>query len=368
MIKVCHMSSAHAPEDTRIFHKECVSLAKAGYEVYLVVRGDSYEKNGVHITGIGEVTGGRLKRMTEVTRRVYQKALSVDADIYHFHDPELLPYALKLKKKGKKVIFDSHENTLDQIQEKPWIPNYIRLPMFHCFHWFQEFVCRRIDAVISVSPHICEYFETFQSHVAMVTNYPDYKGSALQPNIGSRKLCFAGGISAQWNHEPIIRAIETIPDTKYVLLGSGEESYINQLSVLPGWGQVDYRGKVPHEQVAKILSDCSIGMSVLSPSYNTGMQRGTLGNTKIYEQMMAGLPIICTKFDLWKEMVDKYHCGLCVDPTNADEIASAIRYLLDNPEEAKRMGENGRRAVKEEFNWGVEEKKLLALYEDILKN
>jgi len=45
-----------------------------------------------------------------------------------------------------------------------------------------------------------------------------------------------------------------------------------------------------------------------------------------------------------------------------------IRYLLEHPEEMRRMGENGRRAVKEEFNWGVEEKKLFALYEEILKD
>ena len=56
-----------------------------------------------------------------------------------------------------------------------------------------------------------------------------------------------------------------------------------------------------------------------------------------------------------------------VIPTAA-QIADAIRYLLEHPEEARQMGENGRRAVKEEFNWGGEEKKLLALYEDILKN
>ena len=82
---------------------------------------------------------------------------------------------------------------------------------------------------------------------------------------------------------------------------------------------------------------------------------------------MAGLPIICTNFILWREFVERCHCGICVDPENEDEIADAIRYLLDHPDEARQMGENGRRAVKEEFNWGVEEKKLLALYEDVLK-
>ena len=81
---------------------------------------------------------------------------------------------------------------------------------------------------------------------------------------------------------------------------------------------------------------------------------------------MAGLPVICTNFVRWKGCVDRWHCGICVDPENVDEIAAAIRYLLDHPDEARQMGENGRRAVKEEFNWGVEEKKLLALYEKLL--
>ena len=49
MIKVCHMTSAHAPGDVRIFHKECVSLGKSGYQVYLVQRGESYEASGVHV-------------------------------------------------------------------------------------------------------------------------------------------------------------------------------------------------------------------------------------------------------------------------------------------------------------------------------
>ena len=104
MIKVCHMTSAHGPEDVRIFHKECVSLARAGYDVYLVERGDSYEKNGVHIVGVGQPSGGRLSRMTSFAKKVYQAALALDADIYHFHDPELLPYGLKLKRDRKSVV------------------------------------------------------------------------------------------------------------------------------------------------------------------------------------------------------------------------------------------------------------------------
>ena len=80
---------------------------------------------------------------------------------------------------------------------------------------------------------------------------------------------------------------------------------------------------------------------------------------------MAGLPVICTDFILWQKIIEDYQCGICVQPDNVDEIASAIQFLLDNPDVAKQMGENGRRAVAEKYNWGVEEKKLLKLYADL---
>ena len=136
------MTSVHDPEDVRIFHKECVSLANAGYDVYLVERGDSYEKSGVHIVGVGQPCGGRLSRMFSFSKKVYHTALALDADVYHLHDPELLPYGLKLKKKGKKVIFDSHEDTCGSILEKTWIPSamrkgvfYVAFPNFLLFRW-----------------------------------------------------------------------------------------------------------------------------------------------------------------------------------------------------------------------------------------
>lgn len=366
MIKVCHMTSAHQAEDERIFHKECVSLAQAGYDVYLVAKGDSYEKKGVHVVGIGEVLGGRIHRMLNVTRQIYCKAVELDADIYHFHDPELLPYGLKLKNKGKKVIFDSHENTVEQIREKHWIPAWMRTPLYYIFHIYQKYSCSRLDAIISVTPHICEYFSLINSNVSMITNYPTLKSLTCSDSYYINSVCFAGGISKLWCHEAILQALEQVAGCVYVLCGKGTDSYMQELQGQPSWNQVIFLGVLPHEEIYALLGRCTIGLSILQYSHNTGWKTGTLGNTKIYEEMMAGLPLICTDFDLWKEFVERYHCGICVDPQNINEIADAIRYLLGHPEEAKQMGANGRKAVVEEFNWGVEEKKLLALYQDIL--
>ena len=362
MTKVCHMTSAHGPEDVRIFHKESVSLARAGYEVYLVERGDSYEKDGVQIVGVGEPDGGRLRRMTSFARKVYLKALEVDADIYHFHDPELLPYGRKLKRRGKKVIFDSHEHTAGAILEKAWIPYFIRKTIYSLFSRYQKRVCSRLDAVVTVNPPLVQYFSAFQKHTIQVANFPILKPESPSEAKTQPWLVFAGGISAQWNHDTLVKAIAEIPECRYRLCGWGTEAYLDTLRALPGWKQVDYLGKIPHSQVDEELGHGMAGMALLSPGRNTDGQNGTLGNTKIFEEMMAGLPVICTNFTSWRNFVEGYHCGICVNPQSVEEVAAAVRYLLEHPEEARRMGENSREAVEMEFNWGIEERKLLNLY------
>ncbi len=88
---------------------------------------------------------------------------------------------------------------------------------------------------------------------------------------------------------------------------------------------------------------------------------------KMFEYMSAGIPVIASDFPLWREIIEGCGCGICVDPLDPKKIAEAIDYLVDNPEIARRMGENGRKAVYDRYNWDVEEKKLLALYDSLLR-
>lgn len=368
MVKVCHMTSGHNPEDMRIFRKQCASLAKAGYEVCLVTRGGSYEKNGVRIAGVGAPPKGRMERMTKFAKRIYRAALALDADIYQFHDPELLPYGLKLKKKGKTVVFDSHEDVPGTIKKREWIPDLLRGTILRAYTGFERSVCRRLDAVIAATPHVAERFLAMNPRSVLVTNYPILTKEAAVPDFRSKTLVFAGGIAGQWNHHHIIKALEKLPECRYLLCGSVKDAYLRELQSLPGWKQVDYRGVVPGGEVPGLLAGSYAGLALLSYIPNSDGKRGNMSNTKIFEEMMAGLPVVCTDFVLWKEFVDRWHCGVCVEPENPDAIAAAVRYLLDHPEEARRMGENGRRAVEEEFNWSTEERKLLDLYAELSKS
>ena len=123
-MNICHVTSAHDRYDDRIFLKECKSLREAGLKVNLIVHDEleNEKKEGVDIYSTGKKYCSRWKRIFEGNKSILNTAMSISADIYHLHDPELLLIAKRLKKEGKKVVFDSHENYSLQIKEKEYIP------------------------------------------------------------------------------------------------------------------------------------------------------------------------------------------------------------------------------------------------------
>jgi glycosyltransferase involved in cell wall biosynthesis len=126
--------------------------------------------------------------------------------------------------------------------------------------------------------------------------------------------------------------------------------------------RVQIPGPIPHEKVFDVLVRSHIGLAVLHPDPNYVDSLPT----KIFEYMAAGLPVVASNFPLWKEIVEGNRCGITVDPLDPKAIAQAIEYLLTHPEEACQIGENGRRAVEEKYNWEKEAEKLLALYKELV--
>lgn len=369
MTKVCHMTSVHSPGDTRIFHKECASLAQAGYEVYLVQRGEGGEEKGVHIVGVGAPPKGRLKRMTSFSKKVYKTALALDADIYHLHDPELLPYALKLKRQGKAAVFDSHEFYRVQMRDKPYLPGWASRLAAKLYSILEDYILRRIDGAIF--PCLMDGRHPFEGrckHVAVVNNVPrleelyDHYDESIPKR--ERSLVHVGSLTYSRGITHMIKAAAKADCTAYLAGTFSPADYQTEMEALPEYARVRYQGQLSRPDVLELLQSCQIGMATL---LNVG-QYNKLGNlsTKTYEYMSLGIPVILSNAPYNVKMAEQYCFGVCVDPENVEETAAAITYLLDHPEEVRQMGENGRRAIKAEFNWGREEKKLLALYEEIL--
>lgn len=360
--RICHVTCVHNPFDTRIFHKECKSLT-AEYEVYLIAPniGDQIVDN-VHICGV-QLQKSRLKRMLN-QKVIHEKMIEIDAVSYHFHDPELLPLGPKIKKRGKVAIFDCHEDVPLDIICRENIPYPLRKLLSIGYARYEKQSFRKYDALISVTPTIVNRLKSVNENTVQITNYP-----ILEVKEDNRKwgncIGFIGGIGPSWNHINILKSIEDI-QVKYALAGKDDTGYANELRNMPAWSKVDYRGFIKHEDAIQLLNDCSVGMALYcNDAYFYG-NYGSLGNTKLFEYMMVGIPVIASNYVLWKEIVDKYNCGICVNPHNVGEISDAINYLLNHRDEAKKMGDNGRYAIEKEYNWDTQATILLDLYKKLL--
>jgi len=370
---ICHMTSVHSRDDVRVFRKMCTSLASNNFKVYLVVADGlgNENLNQVEIIDVG-IKKNRITRLISSGKQVYQKSLLLDCDLYHIHDPELIPFGLKLRKHQKTVIFDSHEDFPRQLLEKEWIPLVLRkILSFTADQYFRK-VLKKFNHVITVSPHIKDELEQYTPIVTTITNYPiveiDSKIDYIE-NYSERNnsICYSGTVYKTSQQKVILTAIEEIDSITYTMVGVIEDDYKKSLESQRGWEKVIFINSVPKSKLYEIYHSVTVGIVLFDYLPNVGYKKGTLGNNKIFEYMQVGLPIICTDFELWKEqIVDKYQCGICVNPHDPKAVKEAIEYLISHKEEAYQMGQNGKRAVIEEFNWASQEKKLIDLYHQIL--
>lgn len=367
MTKIAHLTSAHTRYDTRIFLKMARSLAAAGYTAALVVadgQGDGC-RDGVDILDVGKARG-RLGRMMGTTRRVVDRAITLDADLYHIHDPELLPAALRLKRLGKRVIFDAHEDLPRQILSKPYLHPAVRRPISAVMAGFERFACRRLDHVVGATPAITDKFAAMGVPASNINNYPILGELESEAVAGekAREVCYVGGIGAIRGIAQVILAMGlSDAGTRLNLAGTFPEHQLKaRLQQDAGWHRVNELGFLDRNQVRDVLGRSVAGLVTFLPEPNHIESQPN----KMFEYMSAGLPVIASNFPLWREIIEGSACGICVDPLDPPAIAAAIDRLVDNPDLARQMGENGRKAVQERYNWGQEEKKLLALYESLL--
>jgi glycosyltransferase involved in cell wall biosynthesis len=209
--RVLHCSSAHSRYDTRIFLKECKSLSHAGYEVsYLVADGRTDEDiDNIKISSVRQCLS-RKDRLVKASSDFFEKAISLDVEIYHLHDPELITLGLRLKKKGKKVIFDCHESVSRQILSKPYIPHMFKHSFSLFYSYVEKWVLSKFDIVIAATPLILYDIKRIKAKTVLVNNYPIVNELSTNAVYSSRlnEISYVGGISPIRGVEELINSLE----------------------------------------------------------------------------------------------------------------------------------------------------------------
>ena len=201
----------------------------------------------------------------------------------------------------------------------------------------------------------------------MIANFPIIK--PLRENhfddFGKRKpiFCYSGTVYYYSNQETFIAAISNLDDAVYDIAGVIDEDFKISLQQLDIAQKTKFHGRLSQADLRQLYLRSIAGVAIYDYKLNLGYKVGSYGTNKLFEYLEAGLPVICTNYDLWREIIDEYNCGFCVAPGDENEIKKAVAQLCENRALAKKMGQNARRAAVERFNWDSEAKKYLEVFE-----
>jgi glycosyltransferase involved in cell wall biosynthesis len=299
--------------------------------------------------------------------QVYREAVRVHADVYHFHDPELIPVGLMLTARGKKVVYDVHEDLPLDVRVKDYIPRWMRAPLAWLVGELELAAVRRFAAVTPATPSIGARVSRANANTVEIFNWPIAEELGPRDVVRwSRRSCsvaYVGfGITRNRGAREMIEAVGLVSDAVPVrLLLAGKfrpEGLRREMTQLEAWAQVEEMGFIDRRSVAAVLAEVRAGLVLLHPE----PQFQVAYPVKMFEYMAAGVPVIASRFPLWESIVSGTGCGLVVDPLDVRAIAAAIEYVLTHAEEAEAMGRRGREAVRTRYNWALEEAKLLDLY------
>lgn len=357
---VAHLTSVHSPFDTRIFEKECRSLAASGRLTTIVCRNDvSTSTEGVQIVAVARPQGGRLKRMLFTPAKILRGAVQSGAPIIHFHDPELIPVALLLKLLGRRIIYDVHEDLPLQVLNKTWIWKPLLRPTSAVVKAVEKLASAAFDGLVAATPTIAERFPAAKTVV--VQNFP-IQGAFENAHVSAYAerpfaAVYIGSLSVERGGLVLAELAAALNKRETGLLhvaGPLADPALADRLKAP----TRYHGVLDRNAVRDLLSASRVGLVTLQPS----PRFLDAYPVKLFEYWSAGLPVIASDFPLWRSIITDAGGGLLVDPTNAGKVREAIEWIFANPDEAEAMGQRGRAAILSRYNWSSEEAKLLALY------
>ncbi|MCD6519369.1 MAG: glycosyltransferase, partial [Anaerolineae bacterium] len=322
-MKVVILSSVHHPLDTRIFYKEAQTLAHAGYQVVLIAPHTSKEEviSGVRIIGLPRARS-RWRRPL-LWGRVLWRALRERGDVYHFHDPELLPIGVLLQwLSHKPVIYDAHEWYPGKILLRSWLPKLLRPLVRTLFATVEPLLARQLAATITADHLTAEWLQKHKvPEPVILYNYPlrDIYPSPPSRNYGAHgpNLLFIGTVGTD---RGIFEMLDTV--AKLLALGIIAHLYVIGPIKTPHLRKsirehiqrtgvdefVHFEGFIPQDKLFPYLKMAHLGLVISKPEiYALNIP------TKMFEYMAAGLPVIATRAEMTSYFLEPTGAGVLVD-------------------------------------------------------
>jgi glycosyltransferase involved in cell wall biosynthesis len=362
--KAVHVSIVHQATDVRVFVRECRSVAASGYDVTLFAKApQAFEEDGVRVVPVPEPSN-RLARMTVGTWGLLRPLLRERGDVYHLHDPELIPLGIVLRLFGKQVVYDAHEDLPAQVLGKVWIPKPLRPAVAVVAKLVVSLAGRGLSAVVAATPTVAKAYG--KARVVVVCNYPlimdDRPAIPYAERIGG--LVYVGALSGIRGFDVMLEVARIVHEKRGVgltLIGRLQPASL-EAKLAGREAYVDYRGVLASPEARRVMGESRVGLVLLQ---ETKALVDALP-TKMFEYMAEGLPFVSSNFPLWAEIVEDSGSGLVVSPTDVEAAADAVLAILDDAEDAAAMADRGRKAVAERYSWEPELHKLLDLYAELV--
>lgn len=374
-VDICFLSSKHPPKDKRVFDKEAVSLANAGFNVSHIAPGDLGEKTECGVELRTYPAPARLLDRVAQLPRLYQLARGVDAACYHCNEIDSWFVGVLLKAAtGRKVVFDVHEIYPAEFAEsrfprplRPFVAGAVRAGIRALLPFTDRLVLAKQSAAID--------YPGSNDKQVLIQNFTSVEaaGHEAPPKQTKERLTavHVGGMSRERGWPQLLHALKSPSLSKLdvLLLGGfpsgGQDEFERETARQALRHRFEIVDWLPFHEAFERMARCDIGLLLLQP--------GRLNHVhafphKLFDYMLAELPVIVPEFSLEvSRIVTEAQCGLLVDPSDPQSIAAGLERLMLAPEERQKFGARGRAAVLERYNWEAEARKLVSAYDELFR-
>ncbi|MBL4687850.1 MAG: glycosyltransferase, partial [Nannocystaceae bacterium] len=334
---VVHVSSVHAADDNRITEKECRALLEAGYRVSLLTA----SARPVTVPNLRVIRLAppqtRFVRLTQTLRQIFTRCREEQADLYHLHDPELIPVGLALKALGATVLYDAHEDLPEQVKSKQYLPRMAKALLPPAIEFVLPKVLARFDGVIAASEELGHKLAAPRRET--IFNYPrldEFEAAPTPVAERSLKVAYIGVLSETRGFVEMLEAAADArrahPTLQFLLIGGeGTPGLIDRYPRLLDAAGAVWTGRQPRSEVVRQLRDVRVAFCILqpTPAYLRSIP------TKVFEYMASGTPVIASDFSYWRNI---YREGVVfVDPAKPQSVSEAPNGLLGDPAAATRL-------------------------------